>query len=212
MTLLPREGSPVVDRLARRDFLAACGVALGGVALASVPASLRAQASSTVNMEGDFYIPVRPEPKPDAVAQLDGEAVVALEKTLACPCPCTLDIYTCRTTDVTCSNSPAIHRDVVRMSDGGYTGDEIVEQLLGVYGERILMTPRKQGFNSLAYFMPFAAVGTGAVVLFALIRSWRKNATDAAVVPAGTVVRPIGVEASDDELARLNAALREDSR
>jgi cytochrome c-type biogenesis protein CcmH len=164
-------------------------------------------------MEGDFYLPVRPEPKPGGTPQLDEDAMIALERTLACPCPCTLDIYTCRTTDVTCSNSPAIHRDVQRMIDGGYSGDEIVGQLTGVYGERILMAPSKTGFNLVGWFLPFVAIGTGAVLIATLLRSWRRNAIDSAEGAAGVgALGAIRVQATDDEMARLQAALRDDSR
>jgi len=194
----------------RRAFLAHAAVTVPLLLVA--PTLLRAQPSSTVNMAGDFYMPVRPAPKPGAVASLDGDAINTLERTLACPCPCTLDIYTCRTTDVTCSNSPAIHRDVVRMVDGGYSADEIVAELTNVYGERILMAPRKSGFNLVAWFFPFVAIGTGGVVIAALLRSWRNNALASATLMADGTVRPIRAQGTDEEMARLNAALRDDSR
>jgi cytochrome c-type biogenesis protein CcmH len=194
----------------RRAFLARAAATVPLLVVA--PALLRAQPSSTVDMAGDFYIPVRPAPKPGATASLDGDAINTLERTLACPCPCTLDIYTCRTTDVTCTNSPAIHRDVVRMVDGGYSGDEIVAELTNVYGERILMAPRKSGFNLVAWFLPFVAIGTGGVAIAVLLRSWRNNARASATLMTDGTVRPIRAQGSDEEMARLNAALRDDSR
>jgi cytochrome c-type biogenesis protein CcmH len=194
----------------RRAFLTHAAAA--APLLLATPALLRAQPSTTVNMAGDFYMPVRPAPKPGAVASLDGEAINTLERTLACPCPCTLDVYTCRTTDVTCTNSPAIHRDVVRMVDGGYSGDEIVAELTNVYGQRILMAPRKSGFNLVAWFLPFVAIGTGAVAIAVLLRTWRNNARAAATLMADGTVRPIRAQGTDEEMARLNAALRDDSR
>ncbi len=200
---------PEAPRSSRRAFVARCAVAVPLSLLAVSRA--RAQPSSTVNMNGDFYIPVRPAPKPDAIAQLDQDAVIALEKTLACPCPCSLDIYTCRTTDVACTNSPAIHGDVVRMVDGGYTGDEIVAQLSGTYGQRIRLVPSKSGFNLVAWFLPFVAVGTGGLVIARLVHTWRRNAEQAASV-APRDIRTISVQGTDDELARLDAALRDDSR
>ncbi len=194
----------------RRAFLAHAAVTVP--LLAVVPSVLGAQSNSPVNMAGDFYLPVRPAPKANAVALLDGDAINTLERTLACPCPCTLDIYTCRTTDVTCSNSPAIHRDVVRMVDGGYSGDEIVAELTNVYGERILMAPRKSGFNLVAWFLPFVAIGTGAVAIAMLLRTWRNNSLAAATLMADGTVRPIRPQGTAEEMARLNAALRDDPR
>jgi cytochrome c-type biogenesis protein CcmH len=196
--------------VSRRGFLTRCAVT--APVLLAAPSLLRAQSSATVDMEGDYYLPVRPPAKPNPTVQLDEDAVMALERTLACPCPCTLDIYTCRTTDVTCGNSPAIHGDIVRMVNGGYTGDEIVAELNKVYGQRIMASPKKSGFSLMVWFMPFAVVGTGALVIAALVRSWRKNAVEAAALSSASGVRSIGVQATEDEMARLNAALRDDSR
>ncbi len=195
----------------RRAFLARCAAA--APVLLTAPALLRAQTNSPVDMTGDFYIPARPPLKPNAQPRLNEDEIIALERTLACPCPCTLDIYTCRTTDVACRNSPAIHRDIVRMANGGYDGDEIVQELTNVYGQRILLSPRKSGFNLVVWVLPFAAIGTGAVVLAMLVRSWRRNALEAAAArSARPDVIPVGTKATDDELARLDAALRDDSR
>lgn len=195
-------------RLTRRAFVVRCAVAVPTTVLAT--ASIQAQPSSTVNMDGNYYFPVRPPAKPDAVAQLDEGAVIALEKTLACPCPCSLDIYTCRTTDVTCTNSPAIHADIVRMVDGGYSGDEIVSQLSGRYGQRIRLVPSKSGFNLVAWFLPFVAVGTGGLLIARLVHSWRH--AEQAAHQSQSDIRAISVQATSDEMERLNAALRDDSR
>lgn len=181
-------------------------------ALMMAPAVLRGQASNTVNMEGNYYLPVRPPAKSNPTVQLDEDAIIALERTLACPCPCTLDIYTCRTTDVACSNSPAIHGDVVRMVNGGYSAEEILLELDNVYGQRIMASPRKSGFSLMVWFMPFAAVGTGALVIAGLVRSWRQNAVNAVAARVDGGVGRIGVQATDDEMARLQAALRDDAR
>ena len=56
----------------------------------------------------------------------------------------------------------------------------------------------------MGWFLPFAAIGTGAVVIAGLLRSWRRNALEAAAARSdGRVVRAIGVQATDDEMARL---------
>lgn len=196
--------------VSRRAFLRR-GAALVP-ALAITPSLLQGQVGSTVNMEGNYYLPTRPPAKPNPVVQLDDEAVIALERTLACPCPCTLDVYTCRTTDVTCSNSPAIHGDVVRMVNGGYNADEILFELDKVYGQRIMASPAKSGFSLMVWFMPFALMATGALVIAALVRSWRQNAVNATAARIDGGIGNIGVQATDDEMARLQAALRDDTR
>ena len=218
----------------RRAFLATVGrgaftvVALT-VASSSTAKRLLAQqspsaqsAASNVEMTSDSYKPVRRPPKPGAKAVMDDKQVETFERELACPCPCTLDVYTCRTTDFNCGISPAVHRDVKALVDGGYSGDEIMAALVGTYGDFILMTPRKQGFNLLAWFAPFAAIGIGAVAIGAMLRGWRLNATKASasradaahLAPASSSSTPFAppadVEATEAELARLQTALRHD--
>lgn len=172
--------------------------------------SQRANAG-VVNMEGDFYKRVTLPPKAGATAKLDAEDISAFERTIACPCPCTLDVYTCRTTDFTCGNSPAVHRDVQEMVKGGYDADEILKAMVGVYGNDILMAPPKTGINLIAWFLPFAALGTGAVILNSMLHKWRKNSV-AAPVANDVAVRNGNSGATNDELERLRAAMRDDNR
>jgi cytochrome c-type biogenesis protein CcmH len=132
-----------------------------------------------------------------------------LEHHIHCQCGCVLDIYTCRTTDFSCGVSPAMHRDVMSLVQGGYSADESIAAFRGAYGERVLMSPVKEGFNWAGYVTPFAAIGAGAVVVATLIRKWGRRAV-ARVRPVE--VRPLQVDASPDELARIAAAVREDAR
>ena len=214
----------------RRDFLLRAGVTMAGVAglawpataqEASAPAQPEAS-TGQVTMSADSYKPVSRPPKPGAKPTMDARQVEAFERNLACPCPCTLDIYTCRTTDFQCGISPAVHGDIQRLVDGGYTADEIMEALIGTYGDFILNSPRKQGFNLLAWFAPFAGLALGAVGIGVLLRSWRLNARraaeaqaarDAQDASASSVARNDALselDATPDELARLQAALKDD--
>ncbi len=173
-------------------------------------------AASNVEMSGDAYKPVRRAAKANAKPTMDKTAIETFERNLACPCPCTLDVYTCRTTDFNCGISPAVHGDIQVLVEGGYSADEIMSAMTDTYGDFILMTPRKQGFNLLAWFAPFAAIGLGTVAIGALLRGWRKNARAAsdaravAVQKQAVTVDGAGTDATPEELERLQAALRGD--
>jgi cytochrome c-type biogenesis protein CcmH len=129
----------------------------------------------------------------------------ALERQLACQCPCTLDVFTCRTTDFSCQVSPAMHRDVIALVEGGHSASEILAAFEADYGEQVLMAPKKSGFNWVGWIAPFAALGGGALIIAALIQRWSKRAT---LVRASA--GPAAANASDAELARLAAAVRDD--
>lgn len=168
--------------------------------------------AGVLDMDAGEYKRVRLPPKPNAAPLLDKEKVEEFERTIACPCPCTLDVYTCRTTMVSCSISPAVHGDVLSMVNGGYNADEIMQAMTGTYGNTILMAPPKKGVNLIAWFAPFAALGGGAILINAMLRGWRKNSVVAADRALATMIKPVEVGATDDEMARLQKALRDDSR
>lgn len=188
----------------RRDFLAALGGALAATATRRAWAQQGAETPGAT-MQGDGYIPVRRLPRPAAAKRLTPLEQDAVERMLSCPCPCTLDVFTCRTS-MPCGFSPRLHADVVQLAQGGYSADEILAAFEQSYGEKILMAPHKQGFNWVGWVAPFAAVGGGAFVASALIRRWGRRAAE------HRTASPVPVEASDDEIARLEAAVRGDDR
>jgi cytochrome c-type biogenesis protein CcmH len=143
---------------------------------------------------------------------LDDDARDALEKQLKCQCGCILDVYTCRTTDFTCSVSPAMHRDVMRLIAGGYNEEEILAAFVETYGEVALTAPVKEGFNWLGYLAPGIVLATGALLLTLMLRRWSVAAAAArAASAAAPSSRAASTGASVDEMERLARALREDS-
>lgn len=226
--MMQRTGSAGVSR---REFLARAGqgaIAIGGLAVAASSAArvLQGQeagapqsSASNVEMSADAYKPVRLPAKAGAQPQMTPAALNEFEKGLACPCPCTQDVYTCRMTDFSCGISPQVHDDIAALVKGGYSADEIMKAMTDTYGDFILMEPRKRGFNLLAWFAPFAALGVGAVGIGALLRGWRRNARSADVARGtperldpsvrGTIRSDDVPDATDAELARLEAALRD---
>ena len=202
----------------RREFLVrltagAAGVTVSTVAAARVVRAQVTQAPTAVDSSNLFAMdqsasrPVRLPPKPGSRVVVSAAERDAVEHRIRCQCGCTLDVYTCRTTDFTCQVSPSMHRDVMALVSGGYTAQEIIDAFVGVYGERVLMAPPATGFNLLGWVAPFVALGGGALVVSVLLRNWRRPTTPEAV--SGTPrMRPS--DATDDELARLQAAVRDD--
>jgi cytochrome c-type biogenesis protein CcmH len=197
----------------RRDFLRRAALGVGATVAASrLSAQQPSQApvlSDTSNLFADMdptaVRPVRLPPKPGAQPSMSDEQRDALEHRIKCQCGCTLDVFTCRTTDFTCQVSPAMHRDVIALVEGGYSAPEILDAFVNVYGERALMAPPKQGFNILGYVLPGIAVGVTGIVIALVLRRWRERAV-AAPSPATH-----GIDATPEELERLEAAIRDDS-
>lgn len=192
--------------LDRREFL----LGVGGLGAAFAARALGAQQQSNFTpMNQGAYRPVARPDKPGAAPSMSDLERDALEKQLKCQCTCTLDVYTCRTTDFTCGVSPAMHRDVMRLVAGGYTADEIKQAFVDVYGEVALTAPVKEGFNIVGYVAPGIVMATGAILLTMMLRRWSLQAAPArGADAAGTPLSVPG--ASSEEMARLEQALRED--
>jgi cytochrome c-type biogenesis protein CcmH/NrfF len=133
--------------------------------------------------------------------------IQAIEQRLACNCGCTLDVFTCRTTDFSCTYSPALHREVLALRDQGKTANEILDAFVAKYGEKALMAPKPQGFNLAGYLLPGALIATAGAGLILFIGR-RKAAV--AQNNAETNPRPsLEVVAAPQELDRLKRELAE---
>lgn len=192
----------------RRDFLVRATAAVGTAMLAerAHAQGQPQQGAANVPMDQTAARSVRRPPKANARPSMtDRERDNEIERNLRCQCGCTLDVYTCRTTDFACKVSPAMHADIKSLVEGGYTAQEILDSFVDVYGERALMAPRPQGFNLVGYAAPFVALAGGAAVVVAVLRGWKAKKPQ----PAPGAASPIA--ATPEELARLDAAIRDDS-
>ncbi len=195
----------------RRAFLRR--VALGGLALAGAGA-LRAQGAtqgaSGSGEAGRLYNPNAVQQRAPTVGADNDAQIMELEKTLKCQCGCNLDIYTCRTTDFTCTTSPALHREIVGLWNDNRTADQIREEFVREYGEQALMAPKAEGFNLAGYFVP------GIVMLFGIgiLSMWiLRRQRQVAAVPSLAATEAIDIAAvsgaTPEELERLRRALAE---
>ena len=146
-------------------------------------------------------------PRAPTDARENDAQIQAIEKRLACNCGCTLDVFTCRTTDFSCTYSPALHREVLALRDEGKTPQEILDAFVAKYGEKALMAPKPQGvLNLTGYLLPgtlIAAAGAGLLVFIG------KRKAAIATTAQGTVTSAATGIGSPDELERLRRALDE---
>ena len=179
------------DRLNRRAFFGAAA-ALAGAAL-----------QDTVNA-ARVYDPNRAGRAQAPITTADNDAhIQAIEKKLRCSCGCGLDIYTCRTTDFQCTYSPALHKEVLRLTGQGKTAQQVIDDFVAQYGQQALMAPPKRGFNLAGYFVPSIAILVAAAILVRVLRRW---AREAAAAPVGQTVAPSRA-ATPEELERLHREL-----
>ncbi len=152
---------------------------------------------------------------PASVGQLRAEAnpldnnetVKDIERRLKCTCGCNLDIFTCRTTDFTCTYSPELHKEVIALYQAGQNADEIVAAFVAKHGEQVLLAPPARGFNILGYILPTVAVVLAAGTLgFVLVRRHRLRLEAQAAAPIRSASSS-GLTA--EQQANLDRALNE---
>jgi len=174
-----------------------------GIALAqSTAPSTQNPAPDSV---GRLWNPGAVQERDPAGARENDSTVKAIEHGLRCTCGCNLDVFTCRTTDFTCTTSPAMHRLVLARLDSGMTAAQVTAAFERQYGQAVLMEPPRRGFNWTAYIMPFVGFGLGLGIVVGLMRRWMRARP--AGEPDAPDTTPVAGTASDAELERLRREL-----
>lgn len=146
--------------------LAAAPAAAAQVAADSVPEGNTAHAAAAGGIEAAAAnqlapIPLTPEQEVRA-RTLAGE--------FKCP--------VCRSQSVRQSRSfmaEDMQRKIRELVAEGRSDDEIREYFVARYGQYILLTPPRSGFNLTAYFVPFLVVLIGGAGLFLAARRWSRR-------------------------------------
>jgi cytochrome c-type biogenesis protein CcmH len=128
----------------------------------------------------------------------DQPTLAELEKKFVCP--------TCHTT-LALSNAPIADRmrEFIRgRLAAGASEEEIEDALVAQFGEAVLASPPKEGFNLLAWVLPLAGGALAVAVVAVALRRWSR--TRPAGAPAGTAGEPLDPDLErrvDEELARF---------
>jgi cytochrome c-type biogenesis protein CcmH/NrfF len=185
----------------RREFLGLLGPMF--LSVRQSPALRSGQAGQQSDSSGRVYDPSRAGRPREATTAADNDAAIqVIEKRLKCSCGCGLDIYTCRTTDFTCTYSPALHKEVVRLAEQGKNDGQIIAEFVAQYGEAVLMAPPRRGFNLAGYFVPSLAIVIAAVIL---VRVLRRRTREVQAARAVSILTPS--DATPAELQRLRDEL-----
>jgi cytochrome c-type biogenesis protein CcmH len=121
-----------------------------------------------------------------------------LEGEVMCPtCKTTLDQSTAPIAD-------RIRQFISTRIAAGDTKSEIKRKLVLQFGPSVLVEPSKHGFNLLAWVLPFAGIGLGALGLAALAWHWsRGRGAGAAPAPSRPALDPELERRVDEELSRF---------
>lgn len=191
----------------RRHFLGAVAAAASGAALRPLAAQDQVPlgAKDTTAVQGDLLRdPDGVGRRRDTVTAVDNDpGIIAIERQLKCTCGCTLDIYTCRTTDFTCTYSPALHKEIVALVQEGKSPEQVVRYFIDREGEKMLMAPAAQGFNLAGYLVP----GLGMLAAGLALAAYLSRRREVVAVATAGGASPAAPDA--EALERLKRALDE---
>lgn len=91
---------------------------------------------------------------------------------LMCTCGCSMPLYACE-----CGTADKMKAKIQSMIDQGKNKDQILEAYVNLFGESILSAPTKEGFNLVAWILPFLTIGVVGVVLYKALKRWGVNRT-----------------------------------
>lgn len=90
---------------------------------------------------------------------------------LMCPCGCAQMLLECN--HVGCPDSETMRAQLTAGVSQGASDDAILSRFVEIYGTTVLAAPRKQGFDLIAWIMPFVALALGAVLVVYFVRRWQ---------------------------------------
>lgn len=95
----------------------------------------------------------------------------AVSEGLTCQCGCGLTIANCA--HPTCGFAIPMRKELQELIDKGMSRDAILVSMRHKYGEKILSAPTTEGFNILAWVMPFVAIIAGGALIVLAMGRWR---------------------------------------
>ena len=154
-------------------------------------------ASSLVFLMAAIFVFLSPELKNVSRETLASETATNAEVSegLTCQCGCGLTVANCNMP--TCGFAVPMRRDIDRMIAEGKTRAQIISFYRAQYGEKVLSAPTTEGFNILAWTMPFIALALGGGLMVVAVGRWHSSAP---VAPADS--KPGAQLSFDPELRR----------
>ncbi len=127
-----------------------------------------------------------------------------VSEALTCQCGCGLTVANCNHPN--CSFSVPARTQIQAMIDKGMGRAQIIAFFRDKYGEKILSAPTTQGFNLLAWLMPFIAIAAGCGIVLFTVGRWRSANASAL---AGSSEPPSPPEFDSKLRHKLEQELRE---
>jgi cytochrome c-type biogenesis protein CcmH len=123
---------------------------------------------------------------------------------LTCQCGCGLTVANCN--HPSCGFAIPTRGEIAAMIRKGMSRAQILQAFRHKYGEKVLSAPTTEGFNLLAWVIPYVAVGSGMVLILIAVARWRRPDSETGAA------KPAVALAGDKFDASLRQRLEQDLR
>jgi cytochrome c-type biogenesis protein CcmH len=89
---------------------------------------------------------------------------------LICQCGCNMVLSNC--THAECGSRKAMTDLIEQKLAQGQSQQEIIQFFVAQYGEQVLASPPKRGFNLIAWALPFVAILGGGGIIYIALKKW----------------------------------------
>jgi cytochrome c-type biogenesis protein CcmH/NrfF len=103
---------------------------------------------------------------------LTNPSVRRIGEQLMCQCGCGATVTGCNM--INCHFSEPVRQKILTMVNAGKPDSEIIDSFVKEYGKVILMKPTAEGFDLMAWIMPFVGLAFGLLVLWYVIRRFSR--------------------------------------
>ena len=107
-------------------------------------------------------------PATPALAQEITEDDIAAQ--LMCQCGCVLVLAHCD--HIECGSGVPMKALVGQKLAQGESQQEILDYFVAQYGEQVLASPVKKGFNLIVWILPFAVILGGGGIVYVVLKQW----------------------------------------
>jgi cytochrome c-type biogenesis protein CcmH len=92
---------------------------------------------------------------------------------MMCVCGCNQVLLECN--HVGCTYSDGMRQQLLAKVQKDSSDDSVLQSFVQEYGTTVLAAPTTQGFDKLAWIMPFAVFFAGSFTAAAVIRNWKSR-------------------------------------
>jgi cytochrome c-type biogenesis protein CcmH len=107
---------------------------------------------------------------PFTTASADTLTIDEVANELICQCGCSMVLSECN--HAICESREEMKLSIGDQIDQGNSKEQIIQSFVDLYGEQVLSSPSRRGFNLIVWIVPFVLLFIGGALIYFRLRKW----------------------------------------